>query len=104
MDGNYRRVCNRVLSLSPNNGDSWIMKHAEIICNKGVKVMYSENGKGNITIIKGKRIIDRFDTGILEIDEVFAIGGVIKNIVDKWYLHGILLERRLEEVRYLPIY
>ena len=78
-----------------------IMKYAEINCNKGVKVIYSW---GNLTIIKGKKIIDRFDTGSLSVDEVLAIGGVIKNIVDKWYLHGILLERRLEEVRYLPIY
>lgn len=77
------------------------MKYAEIRCNKDVKVIYSE---GNLTIIKGKKIIDRFDTGSLSVDEVLAIGGVIKNIVDKWYLHGILLERRLEEVRYLPIY
>ena len=78
-----------------------IMKHAEISCNKGVKVIYSD---GYLTLIKGKKIIDRFDTGSLSVDEVLAIGGVIKNIVDKWYLHGILLERRLEEVRYLPIY
>lgn len=77
------------------------MKYAEINCNKGVKVIYSE---GNLTIIKGRKIIDRFDTGSLSVDEVLAIGGVIKRIVDKWYLHGILLERRLEEVRYLPIY
>ena len=77
------------------------MKYAEISCNKGVKVIYSEC---NLTIIKGKKIIDRFDTGSISVDEVLAIGGVIKNIVDKWYLHGILLERRLEEVRYLPIY
>lgn len=77
------------------------MKYAETSYNKGVKVIYSE---GNLTIIKGEKIIDRFDTGDLSVDEVLAIGGVIENIVDKWYLHGILLERRLEEVRYLPIY
>jgi len=77
------------------------MKYAEISCNKGVKVIYSY---GNLTIIRGKKIIDRFGTGSLSVDEVFAIGGVINSIVDKWYLHGILLERRLEEVRYLPIY
>lgn len=90
--------CNSIFSHPLTNG---IMKYAEINCNKGVKVIYSE---GNLTIIKGKKIIDRFDTGSLSVDEVLAIGGVIKNIVDKWYLHGILLERRLEEVRYLPIY
>ena len=76
------------------------MAYIEFNCNKGVKVIYSD---GNLTIIKGKKIIDRFDTGCLSVDEVLAVGGVIKNIVDKWYLHGILLERRLEEVRYLPI-
>ena len=85
--------------LIPNNHG--IMKYAEISCNKGVKVIYSE---GNLTIIREKRIIDRFDTGSLSVKEILAIGGVINNIVDKWYLHGILLERRLEEVRYLPIY
>ena len=83
----------------PNNHG--IMKYAEISCNKGVKVIYSF---GNLTIIMGKKIIDRFDTGSLSVKEILAIGGVINNIVDKWYLHGILLERRLEEVRYLPIY
>lgn len=77
------------------------MEHIEFNCNKGVKVIYSE---GYLTIIRGKKIIDRFDTGNLSVDEVLAVGDVIKNIVDKWYLHGILLERRLEEVRYLPIY
>ena len=77
------------------------MVSIEFNCNKGVKVIYSE---GNLTIIKGKKIIDRFDTGDLSVDEVLAIGGVIENIVDKWYLHGKILERRLEEVRYLPIY
>ena len=85
--------------LIPNNHG--IMKYAEISCNKGVKVIYSF---GNLTIIMGKKIIDRFDTGSLSVKEILAIGGVINNIVDKWYLHGILLERRLEEVRYLPIY
>lgn len=90
--------CNSILPHPLTNG---IMKYAEISCNKGVKVIYSE---GYLTIIKGKKIIDRFGTGSLSVDEVLSIGGVIKNIVDKWYLHGILLERRLEEVRYLPIY
>ncbi len=77
------------------------MVSIEFNFNKGVKVIYSE---GNLTIIKGKKIIDRFSTGSLSVDEVLAIGDVIKDIVDKWYLHGILLERRLKEVRYLPIY
>ena len=85
--------------LIPNNHG--IMEYAEISCNKGVKVIYSE---GNLIIIRGQKIIDRFDTGSLSVKEILAIGGVINNIVDKWYLHGILLERRLEEVRYLPIY
>ena len=77
------------------------MAYIEFNCNKGVKVIYSE---GNLTIIRGNKIIDRFDTGSLSVKEILAIGGVIENIVDKWYLHGTLLERRLEEVRYLPIY
>ena len=85
--------------LIPNNHG--IMKYAEISCNKGVKVIYSD---GYLTIIKRNRIIDRFCTGSLSVKEILTIGGVINNIVDKWYLHGILLERRLEEVRYLPIY
>lgn len=90
------RFC--IFSFSNNHG---IMDYIEFICNKNVKVLYSE---GYLTIIKGKKIIDRFDTGSLSVDELLAVGDVIKNIVDKWYLHGILLERRLEEVRYLPIY
>ena len=98
MDVNCIMVCFCIFSFPNNHG---IMKYAEINCNKGVKVTYSD---GHLTIIKRNRIIDRFDTGSLSVDEVLAIGGVINNIVDKWYLHGILLERRLKEVRYLPIY
>ena len=98
MDVNCIMVCFCIFSFPNNHG---IMEYAEISCNKGVNVIYSE---GNLTIIRGNKIIDRFDTGSLSVKEILAIGGVINNIVDKWYLHGILLERRLEEVRYLPIY
>lgn len=98
MDVNCIMVCFCIFSFSNNHG---IMAYIEFNCNKGVKVIYSE---GNLTIIKVKKIIDRFSAGSLSVDEVLAVGGVIKNIVDKWYLHGALLERRLEEVRYLPIY
>ena len=98
MDVNCIMVCFCIFSFPNNYG---IMEHIEFICNKGVKVIYLE---GNLTIIKGKKIIDRFSAGSLSVDELLAVGDVIKNIVDKWYLHGILLERRLEEVRYLPIY
>lgn len=98
MDVNCIMVCFCIFDFPNNYG---IMAYIEFNCNKGVNVIYSE---GNLTIIKGKKIIDRFDTGSLSVDEVLAIGGVIKNIVDKWYLHGILLERRLEEVRYQPIF
>lgn len=98
MDVDCIMACFCIFSFPNNHG---IMDYIEFNCNKGVKVIYSDD---YFTIIKGKKIIDRFGAGILSIDEVLAIGGVIKNIVDKWYLHGILLERRLKEVRYLPIY
>ena len=98
MDVNCIMVCFCIFAFPNNHG---IMAYIEFNCNKNVKVIYSE---AYLTIIKGKKIIDRFGTGSLSVDEVLAIGCVIKNIVDKWYLHGILLERRLEEVRYLPIY
>ena len=98
MDVDCIMACFCIFSFPNNHG---VMAYIEFNCNKNVKVLYSE---GYLTIIKGKKIIDRFDTGSLSVDEVRSGGGEKKSIVDKWYLHGILLERRLEEVRYLPIY
>lgn len=80
------------------------MKYAEVSLKKRVQLIYSEKEMGKITIIQGNKVVDVFNTCNLSIDEFLNIEKAVKKIVDKWYLHGAALRRRLEEVRYLPIY
>ena len=81
-----------------------IMKYAEVSLKKRVQLIYSEKEMGKITIIQGNKVVDVFNTCNLSINEFINIEKAVKKIVDKWYLHGAALRRRLEEVRYLPIY
>jgi hypothetical protein len=104
-DGNIRMYC--YIYIRTNNiGINFlkIMKYAEVSLKKRVQLIYSEKEMGKITIIQGNKVVDVFNTCNLSIDEFLNIEKAVKKIVDKWYLHGAALRRRLEEVRYLPIY
>lgn len=72
--------------------------------DKGVTVVYTENGTGNITIMYKDTIIDRFDTGRLSGASIRAITGEVEAIVKRRYILKRSMIKRLATVRDMPIY
>lgn len=72
--------------------------------DKNVTVFYTENGCGNITIQYKNKIVDRFDTGILEGIGLRKIMEPIERIVAKRYLFRRCMIQLLKAVRNMPIY
>lgn len=77
-----------------------IMK-SSLYCKNKVTVIFAEE---YITILHGKKVIDRFHIGEYESKKIRRIFDEIDKIADRRYLFKSIMRRRLERVRYSPIY
>jgi hypothetical protein len=74
---------------------------SSLYCENNVTVIFAEE---YITILYGKKVIDRFHIGEYESKKIRRIFGEVEKIADRRYLFKSVMRRRLERVRYSPIY